>query len=134
MCEFTAHYACKNAEMNLKSATTNGFNFRIINSLMGAWGVRLTLLDCKSELAGTLQVIFNTSFLTGIVPDKFKLARVIPVLKKGFQTSLSNYRPISLLSVFNKLLEKLMFNRLADFLEKRHLIYNKQFGFCSPFN
>ena len=85
----------------------------------------------KSELAGPLQVIFNTSFLTGIVPDKFKLARVIPVFKKGSQTNLSNYRPISLLSVFNKLLEKLMFNRLADFLEKRHLIYNKQFGFRS---
>ena len=68
----------------------------------------------KSELAGPLKVIFNTSFLTGIVPDKFKLARVIPVFKKGSQTNLSNYRPISLLSVFNKLLEKLMFNRLAD--------------------
>ena len=83
----------------------------------------------KSELAGPLQVIFNTSFLTGIVPDKFKLAKLIPVFKKGSQTNLSNYRPISLLIVFNKLLEKLMFNRLADFLEKRYLVYNKQFGF-----
>ena len=73
----------------------------------------------KSELEGPLQVILNTSFLTGIVPDKFKLVGVIPVFKKGSQTNLSNYRPISLLSVFNKLLEKLMFNRLADFLEKK---------------
>ena len=85
----------------------------------------------RSELAGPLQIIFNKSFLTGIVPDKFKLARVIPVFKKGSQTNLCNYRPISLLSVFNKLLEKLMFNRLVDFSEKRHLIYNKQFGFRS---
>ena len=69
-----------------------------------------------SILVGSLQVIFNTSFLTGIVPDKFKLATVIPAFKKGSQTELSNYRPISLLSVFNKLLEKLMCNRLADFL------------------
>ena len=37
-CEFTGHYACKNAEMNLKSTSTNGFNFRIINSLMASWG------------------------------------------------------------------------------------------------
>ena len=73
----------------------------------------------KSELEGPLQVILNTSFLTGIVPDKFKLVGVIPVFKEGSQTNLSNYRPISLLSVFNKLLEKLMFNRLADFLEKK---------------
>ena len=36
-CELTAHHACKNADMNLKSATTNGFNFLIINSLM-SWG------------------------------------------------------------------------------------------------
>ena len=43
----------------------------------------------KSELASPLQVIFNTSFLNGIVPDKFKLARVIPVFKKGSQTNLT---------------------------------------------
>ena len=36
-CGFTVHYACKKAEMNLKSTTTNGFNFRIINSLMESW-------------------------------------------------------------------------------------------------
>ena len=59
------------------------------------------------------------------------MAKVIPVFKKGSETNLSNYIPISLLIVFNKLQEKLMFNRLADFLEKRHLIYNKQFGFRS---
>ena len=89
----------------------------------------LRILKC--ELAGPLQSIFNTTFLTGIAPDKFKLARVIPVFKKCSQTNLSNYRPISLLSIFNKLLEKLMFNRLVDFLDKRHLICNKQFGFRS---
>ena len=38
---------CKNAEMNLKSTTTNGFKFPIINSLMASWGVRLTWLDCN---------------------------------------------------------------------------------------
>ena len=44
-------------------------------------------------------------------------------------SKLACYRPFSLLSIFNKLLEKLMFNRLVGFLHKRHLIYNKQFGF-----
>lgn len=89
----------------------------------------LKILKC--ELACPLQLIFYTSCLTGIVPDKFKLARVIPVFKKGSQTNLSNCRPISLLSVFNKLLETLMFSRLVDFLDIRHLIYKKQFGFRS---
>ena len=45
--EFTAHYACRKVELNLKSATTNGFNFQIINSLLESWGVRLTWLDCN---------------------------------------------------------------------------------------
>ena len=88
---------------------------KLAGKAVGPSSIPISVLKIlKSELAGPLQVIFNTSFLTGIVPDKFKLARVIPVFKKGSQTNLSNYRPISLLSVFNKLLEKLMFNRLAD--------------------
>ena len=37
-CEYTAHYACKTEQMGLKSTTTNGFNLRIINSLMASWG------------------------------------------------------------------------------------------------
>ena len=48
-CEFTAHYACKNEEINLKSTTTNGFNFRIINSLMESWGYawHLWITPCR---------------------------------------------------------------------------------------
>ena len=48
-CEFTAHYACKNEEINLKSTFTNEFNFLIINSLKESWGYAgLTWLDCKA--------------------------------------------------------------------------------------
>ena len=43
---------------------------------------------------------------------------------------MSNYRPISLLSVFNKILEKIIYNRLSNFIEKMNIIYAKQFGFC----
>ena len=92
----------------------------------------LKILKC--ELSGPLQTIFNTSFLTGIVPEKFKMARVIPVFKKGSQTTLNNYRPILLLSIFNKLLEKLMYKRIVDFLDKTQLIYSKQFGFRSHYS
>ena len=46
-CEFTAHYACKNIEINLKSTTSNGFSFGKINSFIESWGVRLTWLECK---------------------------------------------------------------------------------------
>ena len=65
------------------------------------------------------------------MPNKLKIARVIPVHKKGPRTVISNYRPISLLSVFNKLLKKLMYNRLIKFLENNEVLFSGQFGFRS---
>ena len=84
----------------------------------------------KSVVSKPLESIFNASFMIGIVPSDFKLANIIPVYKSGSQTCLCNYRPISLLSVFNKILEKLMYKRLI-FLEKNSKIFDKQFGFRS---
>ena len=71
------------------------------------------------------------SFSYGIVPSNLKIARVIPILKKGQPMSLNNYRPISLLSVFNKPLEKFMYSRLISFLQKKIMLFHKQFGFRS---
>ena len=81
--------------------------------------VGVSFKTLKSVMMKPLETLFNASFSTGIVPSNFKLANVIPVHKKGSQTCLSHYRPISLLSIFNKLLEKLMCNRLIGFLEKK---------------
>ena len=81
----------------------------------------------KCLLSGPLAYLFNCPFLTGIVHDQFKLARVIPIYKKGSKSTISNNRPISLLSVF----EKLMYKRLVAFLEKNKVIFQGQFGFRS---
>ena len=62
-------------------------------------------------------------------PDILKIAKTIPIYKKGSKLGVSNYRPISLLSNLNKILEKLMFNRVYKFLEDQKCIYNHQFGF-----
>ncbi len=83
----------------------------------------------KKIIAEPLEILFNASFETGIVPIKLKSANVIPVYKKDSQFSLSNYRPISLLSIFSKLLEKLMCKRLLNFLEKEKILFDNQFGF-----
>lgn len=76
-----------------------------------------------------LSQIINESFQSGIFPDKMKLAKVIPLFKKGCSVTASNYRPISLLSVFSKITEKVMYKRLYDFLEKHSILYSFQFGF-----
>ena len=72
-------------------------------------------------------ILYNCSFKSGIVPDLFKIARVI--FKAGSHVTLSNYRPISLLSIFNQILEQLMYNRLVSFFTKCNKIYPGQFGF-----
>ena len=73
--------------------------------------------------------IFNSSFSSGVFPDGMKISKVIPVFKKGNVEELSNYRPISLLSTFSKILERLMYNRLYSFLDKHSILIPQQFGF-----
>ena len=58
-----------------------------------------------------------------------KVAKVIPVYKKGERNQPGNYRPISLLSVFDKIMDKLMYKQLSDFLENTKFLYEYQFGF-----
>ena len=70
--------------------------------------------------------IFNHSICLGIFPDR---AKVIPIHKKGPSTDLSNYRPISLLSVFGKILVKLIYRKRYAYLEKLNFFYSLQFGF-----
>jgi len=65
----------------------------------------------------------------GIVPDQLKIAKVVPIYKKGERHLPGNYRPISLLSIFDKILEKLMYRRLSNFLDQNSILYEYQFGF-----
>ena len=73
--------------------------------------------------------ICNLSFSTGIFPEELKVANVIPLFKSTDEMVFSNYRPVSILPVFSKLLERLMYNRLLDFVNKHGLLYEYQFGF-----
>ena len=73
--------------------------------------------------------IFNLSLQTGIFPDKIKIARVTPLFKGGENYELGNYRPISVLPCFSKILEKIMYNRLYKYLTDNSMLYKKQFGF-----
>jgi retron-type reverse transcriptase len=75
--------------------------------------------------------IFNTSLETGIFPEQLKIAKIIPIHKKGNTRNINNYRPIALSSVFSKLLEKMVYNRIITFMEKNRIITEAQHGFRS---
>ena len=71
----------------------------------------------------------QTTFLTRIVHINTKIARVTPVFKVDDRTEMSNYRPISILPLFSKILEKVMFERTINFLNKYNILFDNQYGF-----
>ena len=85
--------------------------------------------ECFESLVDPLTHLYNTSFETGVFPDIWKIAKKIPIFKKGNRSDEDNYRPISLLSCFEKPLERLMCKRLLDFLRKHKILYKLLFGF-----
>jgi len=78
--------------------------------------------------------MINLSFSQGCFPKKLKLARVIPLFKSGDNQLLKNYRPVSILPLFSKLFERVMFNRIMEFINKHDLLYKFQFGFRAGHN
>ena len=84
---------------------------------------------CIQVLKKPLANIYNASLELGIFPDQLKIAMVIPLYKKGNKNYISNYRSIAQLSVFSKLLEKLMYNRLMKFIEGNEVLTEAQHGF-----
>ena len=79
------------------------------------------------QIANQLAHIFNKSLQTGIVPDKLKIAKVIPLYKNDNPEQFKNYRPISILPCFSKIIEHIMYNRLYSFLTKHNIISEKQY-------
>ena len=84
--------------------------------------------QCLGYFTKPLVHIYNVSFQTGIFPDMMKLAKIKPLFKKG-DRHIQNYRPISILSAFSKILEKLMHGRLLSFLKKHNTLTNVQHWF-----
>ena len=81
------------------------------------------------EIVIPLEHIFNLSMTQGVVPDIMKMAKVVPIFKKGDPLDSCNYRPISLLSSISKVLEKLIYDRTVGFLVSNNTFSDSQFGF-----
>ena len=89
----------------------------------------LKVANTSFQFTHTLAAVINNSFVEGTFPQPLKRARVVPIHKGGSKSDASNYRPISLLSAFSKIYEKLMHNRVLDFLNTNGSLFENQYGF-----
>ena len=84
---------------------------------------------CAVDNAIPLQIIFQKFLETGQFPNSWKYANVQPVFKKENRQIVSNYRPISLLPIFGKILEKIVFDQVYTFLDHQNLLSRNLSGF-----
>ena len=87
------------------------------------------LKDALSVLVPHICHIFNRSIEFSIFPQRWKIATIVPLYKGGGNDEVSNYRPVSLLPVPGKILEKLIHDHLMEFFENNHILSDFQFGF-----
>jgi hypothetical protein len=96
----------------------------------GVDSINSKVLKCLNDkISGPLEHIFNICFSKGIWPSALKAAEIIPVFKAGDKHEPSNYRPISLISNVAKIMEKIVYVRLIDFVNKHKIISDRQYGF-----
>ena len=81
------------------------------------------------HITDPLRLIINQSLATGIFPANLKVAKVLPLFKKGDEKLLDNYRPISLLPVLSKVFEKVVYNQVYEYFTLHKLFYKSQYGF-----
>jgi hypothetical protein len=87
------------------------------------------LKDFAHELAPKIAHIINLSLKSSQIPSDLKMAKVIPIYKDGEKSQFSNYRPISVLPIISKILERCVYNQLIDHLESHNMLSQQQFGF-----
>ena len=106
---------CKNININKSSCITN------ISSEI--------LRDAFLALPDKIVDMFNMSFELGEIPDVWKIGKVTPLQKAGNKSSVSNLRPISLLPLVSKLIEKIVHQRIYSFCEDNNILDKRQGGF-----
>ena len=118
-----------------KVSETN--DMQIINNLpnknsCGFDGIStIVMKSIKNVILKPLTLIINQIINTGVFPNKLKIAKITPIFKKDDRTLFTNYRPISLLPIFSKVIEKVISIQINDFFVENKLFFNHQYGFRS---
>ena len=82
--------------------------------------------QCVDSFIDPLTLLINLSLRSGVFPSELKLARVVPIFKAGDSSALTNYRPISVLTFFAKVFEKVVYNKILDFISDHNVLYDHQ--------
>ena len=119
VCDSISYTEIQNTIKNLKSKNSSGSD--MLNAKL--------IQEFCQYFIGPLHYIFNLSIQSGVFPSLLKIAKILPIYKKGDHSSVCNYRPISLLNTFGKILESIVSSRLNNYLTKYDIFYKYQFGF-----
>ena len=87
------------------------------------------LKDVALVIAAPLSFVINLLFQTGIVPSSWKVAQATPLYKKGDEIEVSNYRPIPILPILSKILERSVHYQLVNYLEQNNTLSEKQYDY-----
>ena len=136
--------ANKTYQMYMNKTILTSFQFNLIDGTIfdkivsflhtktssGHDGLSVKLLKYLSPaIKEPLILIINQSMLTGIFPEKLKIAKVIPLFKKDDRLNMDNYRPISILPAISKIFERVVYNQLYEYFSHNKLFYEGQYGF-----
>ena len=89
----------------------------------------LLIRDAADELAAPIAFLVDFSFQSGVFPTAEKIAKVTPLYKSSDRSSLDNYRPISVLNIVSKVIERIAYKQLMDYLENNNFLCPRQYGF-----
>jgi hypothetical protein len=132
-----------------KGVIPNSFSFNLVsetkvlkylqslglNKATGLDGISSRFLkDGSPIIVGPITHIINLSLIQGIVPDELKSARVVPLYKKNDKLSVGNYRPVSILNIVSKVLEKVVYDQVESYFTDKDLLYKFQSGFRRGFS
>lgn len=105
------------------------------NTSTGMDGINCKAIKCvKNLITSKLVANINQCLISGRFPDSLKIAKVSPIYKSGHKSDPENYRPISVLSTLSKIFEKVIYNRLDNYLKSINFLSSKQYGFRGKSN
>ena len=104
-------------------------HFSFVRYLQTKLNWKFFLCLASDIISDVLTKILNKSIDLGTFPSKLKMAKVIPIFTSDDNTDPNNYRPISLLSYFNRIFEKLVYKRMKSLIEGKNILCTSQYGF-----